>query len=44
MSFDVIHRVFCDCINIRFGRIFMRFVERKLKNQNVGKYLVLVSL
>ena len=44
MSFDVIHRVFCDCINIRFGCMFMRFVERKLKNQNVGKCLVLVSL
>ena len=41
-SFDVIYRVFCDCINIRFGRIFMRFVKRKLKNQNVSKYLVLV--
>lgn len=44
MSFAVVHRVFCDCINIRFGCIFMRFMKRKLKNQNVSKNLVLVSL
>lgn len=44
MSFDVIYRVFCDCINIRFKRIFMRFMEWNLKNQNVSKYLVLISL
>lgn len=44
MSFDVIYRVFCDCINIRFGCIFMRFVKRELKNQNVIKYLVLASM
>lgn len=44
MSFAIVHHVFCACINIRFERIFMRFVKRKLKNQNVSKYLVLVSL
>lgn len=44
MSFAIVHRVFRACINIRFGCIFMRFVKRKLKNQNVSKYLVLVSL
>lgn len=44
MSFAVIYRVFCDCINIRFECIFMQFVKRKMKNQNVSKNLVLVSL
>lgn len=44
MSFAIVHRVFCACINIRFERIFMQFMKRKLKNQNVSKYLVLVSL
>ena len=44
MSFDVIYRVFCACINIRFECIFMRFMKEKMKNQNVSKYLVLVSL
>lgn len=44
MSFAIVPHVFCACINIRFGRIFMQFMKRKLKNQNVSKNLVLVSL